>query len=63
MPILTTWKKSSYCGTGDSCVHIAASGGTIHLTESADPHGVILDARPPAFSALLAVLKKESPRV
>ncbi|PAZ13181.1 DUF397 domain-containing protein [Streptomyces sp. SA15] len=57
------WQKSSYCSEGDSCVHISTSHGTIHLTESADPHGVILDARPPAFSALLAVLKKESPRV
>jgi hypothetical protein len=56
------WQKSSYWSKGDSCVHISTSHGAIHLTESADSHGVILDARPPAFSALIAVLKKESPR-
>lgn len=53
------WQKSSYCPEGNSCVHAAASDGTIHLTESADPGGVILDAHPRAFDALLAVLKKD----
>ncbi|WP_328361932.1 DUF397 domain-containing protein [Streptomyces sp. NBC_00445] len=57
------WQKSSYCSEGNSCVHVATSAGTIHLTESADPRGVILDARPAAFAALLATLKMESRRV
>ncbi|MFD3501618.1 DUF397 domain-containing protein [Streptomyces sp. NPDC058676] len=57
-----TWQKSSYCGEGESCVHVAASEGTIHLTESADPRGAILDAHPVTFDALLAALKKETHR-
>ncbi|WP_217241439.1 DUF397 domain-containing protein [Streptomyces sp. AC555_RSS877] len=57
-----TWQKSTYCAQGDSCVHVAEGTETIHLTESADPGGVILDAHPAAFDALLAVLKKGSHR-
>lgn len=56
------WQKSSYCSEGASCVHVAATTETIHLTESSDPHGAILDAHPAAFDALLAVLKKETHR-
>ncbi|WP_215457920.1 DUF397 domain-containing protein, partial [Streptomyces sp. ATCC 21386] len=37
MPQRLSWQKSSYCGAGDSCIHIAISSPTIHLTESADP--------------------------
>ncbi|MDH6628388.1 hypothetical protein M2271_006221 [Streptomyces sp. LBL] len=58
-----TWQKSSYCSEGSSCLNVAATDGTIHLTESADPIGVILDARALAFDALLTALKKETPRV
>ncbi|WP_030673347.1 DUF397 domain-containing protein [Streptomyces cellulosae] len=58
------WQKSSYCAQGDSCVHVATTAAeTIRLTESADPARAILTATPAAFDALLAVLKKESPRV
>jgi hypothetical protein len=57
-----TWQKSSSCAQGDSCVHVAEGTETIHLTESADPRGAILDAHPAAFGALLAVLKKGSHR-
>lgn len=57
-----TWQKSSYCSEGDSCVHVAEGTETIRLTESADPDGVILDAHPAAFDALLAVLKKDPHR-
>ncbi len=59
----TTWQKSSYCGEGESCVHIATKAETISLTESGDPTAAILTATPAAFKALIAVLKKESPRV
>jgi hypothetical protein len=52
------WQKSSYCGEGESCVHVAATAETIHLTESSDPADVILTATPAAFDALLATLKK-----
>jgi hypothetical protein len=62
MSKLTTWQKSSYCGQGDSCVHIAADAGTIHLTESGDPAGVILGAPQNAFGALIHVLKENPHR-
>ncbi|MFF4574211.1 DUF397 domain-containing protein [Streptomyces sp. NPDC001410] len=54
-----TWQKSSYCPEGNSCIHIAATPGTIHLTESADPNKTILTTTPAAFGALLTALKKE----
>jgi hypothetical protein len=57
------WQKSSFCGEGESCIHVAAPTETIHLTESSDPTHSILTATPATFRALLSVLKKESPRV
>lgn len=58
-----SWQKSSYCGSGDSCIHVAApDAARIHLTESSDPSESILGAAPTAFSAFLHTLKKESPR-
>jgi hypothetical protein len=58
-----TWQKSSYCGEGESCVHVAGDdAGTIHLTESGDPGGAILGATPVAFNALIHVLKENAPR-
>ncbi|MCX4666044.1 DUF397 domain-containing protein [Streptomyces sp. NBC_01381] len=57
-----TWQKSSYCGEGDSCVHVTtASTGAVQLTESADPAGAILTARPAAFAALIRTLNSPSP--
>ncbi|MFJ9816938.1 DUF397 domain-containing protein [Streptomyces sp. NPDC101151] len=58
----TPWQKSSYCGEGESCVHVAATAETIHLTESADPGGAILTATPAAFGTFIAVLKEETRR-
>ncbi|MCZ0988405.1 DUF397 domain-containing protein [Streptomyces diastatochromogenes] len=58
----SAWQKSSYCGEGEACIHIAAAPGTIHITESADPSGAILTATPADFGALLAVLKKQTHR-
>ncbi|MFC4505621.1 MULTISPECIES: DUF397 domain-containing protein [Streptomyces] len=57
------WQKSSHCSEGASCVHVAATTRTVHLTESGDPSGSILRAAPATFAALLTTLKKESPRV
>ncbi|MEU5897723.1 DUF397 domain-containing protein [Streptomyces venezuelae] len=55
------WQKSSYCGQGDSCVHVAATvPGTIHLTESSDPTAAILQATPTAFAALLRTTKRRA---
>lgn len=60
----TTWQKSSYCGEGESCVHVATTPEpTIHITESSDPTHAILKATPAAFNALLTALaspKKDS---
>lgn len=60
MPQLS-WQKSSYCGEGDSCVHVAATTApraVIHITESADPGGAILTTTPDDFLNLLQTLKK-----
>ncbi|MEU5532591.1 DUF397 domain-containing protein [Streptomyces sp. NPDC020362] len=54
-----TWQKSSYCPEGNSCIHIATTPGTVHLTESADPSRAVLTTTPTAFGALLSALKKE----
>ncbi|WP_155058900.1 DUF397 domain-containing protein [Streptomyces blattellae] len=58
----TPWQKSSYCGEGESCVHVATTAKTIHLTESSDPTGAILTATPAAFDTLLTTLKKDPHR-
>ncbi|MFF3415202.1 DUF397 domain-containing protein [Streptomyces sp. NPDC002698] len=59
-----TWQKSSYCGEGEACVHVAGerASGAIRLTESGDPSGAILTAAPAAFRSLLGALKEERPR-
>ncbi|WP_405916696.1 DUF397 domain-containing protein [Streptomyces sp. NBC_00728] len=61
---IATWQKSSYCGEGEACIHLAGerASGAIHLTESADPRGAILTAAPAAFRSLLGSLKKEQDR-
>ena len=51
------WQKSSHCQEGDACVHISATPGSVHLTESADPAGGVLALSPTAFGALLDTLK------
>ncbi|MEV1068740.1 DUF397 domain-containing protein [Streptomyces sp. NPDC050263] len=58
-----TWQKSSYCGQGESCVHISATAdpGAIHLTESADPARSVLSTTPAAFAALLDAFSRPSP--
>ncbi|MCX4970366.1 DUF397 domain-containing protein [Streptomyces sp. NBC_00654] len=53
------WQKSSYCAQGEACVHIAASRGTVHLTETSDPGGAILHATPPAWAALVRAVKEK----
>ncbi|MFE0174390.1 DUF397 domain-containing protein [Streptomyces sp. NPDC059002] len=59
MPHDHAWQKSSYCGQGDSCVHVAADAtGTIKLTESSDPTGAIVRTTPEAFSALIRTTKR-----
>ncbi|KQX83195.1 MULTISPECIES: DUF397 domain-containing protein [Streptomyces] len=55
------WQKSSYCGQGESCVHISADPGTIHLTESADPSHSVLTTTRTAFAALLDAVSARRP--
>ncbi|AVZ73888.1 DUF397 domain-containing protein [Streptomyces lunaelactis] len=57
MPTLD-WQKSSYCGEGDACLNVAASRGSVKLTESSDPDGAILHTTPATWSALLRALKE-----
>lgn len=58
MPRLSR-QKSSYCGEGDSCAHVATAAQAIHMTESADPSGAILTITPDDFLSLLQALKGE----
>jgi len=58
MPQLS-WQKSSYCPEGNSCIHVAATPETIHITESGDPTGAILTTTPTALATLLTTLKAE----
>ena len=59
-PVMPTyhWQKSSYCAQGEACVHVAAHSGSVHLTESGDPSGVILRAAPAAWAALVRDIKE-----
>ncbi|MGC9382034.1 DUF397 domain-containing protein [Streptomyces sp. MH13] len=57
---LIQWQKSTYCGEGESCIHVTATAGAVHLTESSDPTGSILTATPAAFGALLTAVKSNA---
>ncbi|MEU6381048.1 DUF397 domain-containing protein [Streptomyces sp. NPDC046909] len=57
----STWQKSSYCGEGEACIHVAATPTTVHLTESSDPTGAILTATPATFATFLTALKTTPP--
>ncbi|MFD0338371.1 DUF397 domain-containing protein [Streptomyces sp. NPDC127117] len=53
------WQKSSYCGEGESCIHVAAPApGTVSLTESADPTGAVLRTTPAAWADLVRTLRE-----
>ncbi|MER6999098.1 DUF397 domain-containing protein [Streptomyces sp. NPDC000410] len=52
------WQKSSYCGEGESCIHVArAADRTVKLTESADPSRGIVTLAPDAFAELLRTIR------
>ncbi|MCX4788400.1 MULTISPECIES: DUF397 domain-containing protein [unclassified Streptomyces] len=51
------WQRSSYCGQGESCLHVAAHNSTVSLTESSDSTGAILRTTPAAWAALVRTLK------
>jgi hypothetical protein len=53
------WQKSSYCGEGESCIHVAApTPGAVDLTESGDPTGAILHTTPGAWADLVRTIKE-----
>ncbi|MFD7945721.1 DUF397 domain-containing protein [Streptomyces sp. NPDC059744] len=51
------WQKSSYCGQGESCIHVAAHDDTINVMESGDPTGATLRTTPAAWAALVRTVK------
>ncbi|MFJ7491072.1 DUF397 domain-containing protein [Streptomyces sp. NPDC097727] len=53
-----SWQRSSYCGQGESCLHVAARDSTVELTESSDLTGAILHTTPAAWDALVRALKE-----
>ncbi|MEU9315090.1 DUF397 domain-containing protein [Streptomyces sp. NPDC048295] len=53
------WQKSSYCGEGESCIHVAVPApGAVSLTESADPTGAVLRTTPGAWADLVRTLRE-----
>lgn len=52
------WQTSSFCGQGESCVHVATRHGAVHLTESSDPSGAIIHTTPSAWAALIRTVKE-----
>ncbi|MEU0272589.1 DUF397 domain-containing protein [Streptomyces sp. NPDC006307] len=58
MNAVSTWQKSSYCGEGDACIHVASTAqGAVALRESADPSGSILTTTAGDFRELLRALR------
>ncbi|MFJ6485517.1 DUF397 domain-containing protein [Streptomyces sp. NPDC091682] len=54
-----SWQKSSYCGTGEACVHVATAGpgAAVNVAGSADPGEAFLTLSPAAWSAFLQAMK------
>ncbi|WP_307813084.1 DUF397 domain-containing protein [Streptomyces sp. N35] len=52
------WQKSSYCGEGEACLHVAEAPNGILLTESANPQETIVSTTPAAFATLLTAIKR-----
>ncbi|MFD4243900.1 DUF397 domain-containing protein [Streptomyces sp. NPDC058525] len=54
-----SWQKSSYCGTGEACVHIATAGpdAAVNVSGGADPGETYLTVSRPAWSAFLQAVK------
>ncbi|MEV7420039.1 DUF397 domain-containing protein [Streptomyces sp. NPDC089919] len=47
------WRKSSYStGDGDACVEVAATPGTVHVRDSKDADGPVIDLAPATWAAL-----------
>ncbi|OLZ70227.1 hypothetical protein AVW11_08755 [Streptomyces amritsarensis] len=54
-----SWQKSSYCGTGEACVHVATAtpGAAVKVAGSADPGKDHLTVSPAAWTAFLQSVK------
>ncbi|MFG2293576.1 DUF397 domain-containing protein [Streptomyces sp. NPDC048603] len=49
------WRKSSYCGEGDACVHIAERTDSIDV---ADSTWTVVSLTPAAWTAFLRALRR-----
>lgn len=51
------WQTSSYCGTGNNCLELAAApDGTVHIRESETPYAVVATNRT-QLGSLIRVIK------
>ncbi|MFY1678821.1 DUF397 domain-containing protein [Streptomyces sp. WMMC905] len=49
-----TWFKSSYSGAeGGQCIEVAATPDTVHVRDSKQPNGPILNVSPRAWTSLV----------
>ncbi len=53
-----TWRKSSYSGSGNDCVEVAANiQGVVAVRDSKDPGGAVLTFTPGEWRAFLASMR------
>lgn len=52
------WRTSSYSGTQENCVQVAAGPDVVALRDSKNPDGGILTVPSPAFTALLSCARR-----
>ncbi|MET9885989.1 DUF397 domain-containing protein [Streptomyces sp. NPDC006430] len=53
-----SWRKSSYCGTGEACVHVATEPAAVKVAGSADPGDAHLTVTTAAWSVFLRALRQ-----
>ena len=51
------WRTSSYSGSGNNCVQVAARGPGVAVRDSKDPHGPRLVFSPQQWRAFVAGVK------
>lgn len=57
-PQSLTWRKSSYSGSGDNCVEVAAlPGGGQAVRDSKNPDGPVLTFTPDEWNAFIEGVK------
>jgi hypothetical protein len=58
----TAWCKSSYSGTAQNCVEVAANPpAAVGVRDSKDPHGPVLAFTPDAWRSFVAGVKNGEP--